>query len=166
MTYIQVSEIMTRTPVSIQVGTSIVEVAKVMKTYRISSVIVLEDGQLAGILTVDDIVRLAVAVGLDLEKTLIEDIMTRDVVSISPDRDVTDVMSLFSEFEIRQVPVVDEAKKLVGFITLKDVLRFEPAMLDIAVGSLRLEEEHRQQEISKLVNGEMDLDEDDEDLFE
>lgn len=164
MTYIQVSEIMTRAPITVNAGTSIIEVAKVMKTYRISSVIVLSGKEIAGIITVDDIVRLAVAVGMDLEKTVVDEIMTRDVVTISPDKDITDVMNLFSEYEIRQVPVVD--KKLVGFITLKDILRFEPAMLDIAVGSLRLEEENRQRSIEMLSNSESDIDEDDEDLFE
>ena len=165
MTYMQVSEIMTTSPVTVKAGTSIVEVAKVMKTYRISSVIVMSDEEIAGILTVDDVVRLAVAVGMDLEKTPIDNIMTRDVITVSPDRDITDVMNLFGEFEIRQLPVVNN-DKLVGFITLKDVLRFEPAMLDIAVGSLRLEEENRQRSISKLVNGDAEIDEDDEDLFE
>lgn len=165
MAYIQISEIMTRAPITVKAGTSIIEVAKVMKSYRISSVIVLSNAEIAGIITVDDIVRLAVAVGMDLEKTIVDEIMTRDVVTISPDRDITDVMNLFSEYEIRQVPVIVD-KKLVGFITLKDVLRFEPAMLDIAVGSLRLEEENRQRTIEKLSNGEADVDEDDEDLFE
>lgn len=165
MAYIQVSEIMTRGPITVNSGISIVESAKVMKTYKISSVIVMDGENLVGILTVDDIVRLAVAVGMNLEKTTVDEIMTRDVVTIEPTKDITDVMNMFAEFEIRQVPVVDN-EKLVGFITLKDVLRFEPAMLDIAVGSLRLEEENRQRVISKLENGEVDIDEDDEDLFE
>jgi len=165
MAYIQVSEIMTRAPITVKAGTSIIKVAKVMKSYRISSVVVLSGSEIVGVVTVNDIVRLAVAIAVDLEKTLIDEIMTRDVVTISPDKDLADVMNLFSEYEIGQVPVVD-GKKLVGFITLKDVLRFEPAMLDIAVGSLRLEEEHRQQALEKLSNGELDIDEDDEDLFE
>jgi CBS domain-containing protein len=165
MAYIQVSEIMTRKPITVKSSMSIMESAKVMKAYKISSVLVMSGKKLVGILTVDDVVRLAVASGMDLEKTIIEDIMTRDVVTISPDKDITDVMNMFAEFEIHQVPVID-GKNLAGFVTLKDVLRFEPAMLDIAVGGLRLEEENRQRILLKRAAGEIQVDEDDEDLFE
>jgi len=166
MAHIEVSEIMTIKPVTVEEGSSVMESAKLMKTYRVSSVIIMSKNELVGILTVDDVVRLGVATGMNLEKTLVDDIMTRDVVTLTPGEDISEVINIFTEYGIRQVPVLDDKKNMVGFVTLKDVLRFEPAMLDIAIGGLRLEEENRQRSLQKLADGEQLIDEDDEDLFE
>ena len=157
---------MSNKPITIEAGTSIMESAKLMKSYRVSSVVVMSKDKIVGILTVDDIVRLAVAIGMDLEKNSVDEIMTTDVVTVTPAEDISEVMNIFTEFEVRQVPVIDNEKSLVGFVTLKDVLRVEPAMLDIAISGFRLEEENRQKDIQKLSDGDLIVDEDDEDLFE
>lgn len=161
MTSVQVSDIMSRKPISVMAEESIFVAAAKMKRYRISSLIVRgKDYKLQGIVTVDDIVRQAVATRLDLD-TPIEEVMTEDVVTVEPNRDIRDVMDLFSEYEIRQAPVMEE-ETIVGYVTLKDLLRFEPALLDIAVETLRQEEQSRQETIKRVMdNTEMD----DQDLF-
>ena len=157
---VSIADIMTQRPVTTTEDTSIHAVAKLMKQYRISSLIVLsKDKQLAGIVTVDDIVRQAVASNLDMEKPVAV-VMTNDVVTITPDVDVREAISLFNEYEIRQAPVM-QGKTLVGYVTLKDILRFEPALLDIAVENLRVEEEHRREMIQKIMNPDEMLDEED-----
>jgi CBS domain-containing protein len=157
---LQISDIMSTKPVSIEESASIHAAATKMKKYRVSSIIITDsNGKLSGILTVDDIVREAVVPELDMQKP-VTDIMIIDVVSVTPDKDVRDVMSLFNEYEIRQAPVLDPQKEVIGFITLKDILRFEPAMLDIAVENLRQEEDNRQEAIQRFVNTQEMPDED------
>jgi len=167
MNNLQVFEIMTRNPVTVGEGSSIKEAANKMKSYRVSSLLILgENNNLLGIITVDDIVRLVVAPGLDVKKTLVDQVMTKRLITVDSKASIEEVISLFVDNEIRQIPIVDKNNKLEGFVTLKDILRFEPAMLELAVDSLRLEEEHRQKEIRRLMNSSFsEVDSDDEDLF-
>jgi len=160
---LEISEIMSRQPVVCEINQSVQEVAKLMKKYTISSVVVLEHKELAGIITVDDIVRKAVATAKDANKTLAKDIMSSNVISIAPNASVREAMELFGEQEIRQVPVMKN-NKLVGFLTQKDILRIEPALVDFALDKMKEEEELRQIRIQQFVNKEY-LDEDDEETL-
>lgn len=158
MSYLQVQEIMSTRPISVLLTATIQDVAKVMKKYRVSSVIVVDNNKgLVGLVTVNDIVRKVVANGLSLDDS-ITSIMTKEVITVDATRDVTEVMRLFSQDSIRQAPVVD-GKQLVGYITLKDILRYEPALLDIAVQGLRQKEESRQEVIDRMMD-ETDFDDD------
>ncbi len=155
---------MTKHPVSVHSDVSVKDAAIKMKNFRVSSLIIIaKDKSVQGIITVDDIVRLVVAKGLNSEKTSVKDVMTKNVITITPDKSVDEVVTVFIDNDIRQIPVVSDGSKLEGFVTLKDILRFEPALFDLAVNSFKVEEERRQQEISKLAS-ESFSDEDD-DLF-
>jgi CBS domain-containing protein len=157
---LQVADIMSTKPISIEETATIHAAAKKMKQFRVSSIIITNvSGNVSGILTVDDIVREAVVPEIDMQSP-VSDIMTVDVVSVNPERDVRDVIGLFNEYEIRQAPVLGTKKNVIGFITLKDILRFEPAMLDIAVENLKQEEDQRQEAIQRFMNGEEMPDED------
>lgn len=158
MRIVHVSDIMSNRPVSIGVTESIYGAAHKMKQFKVSSLVVLENKELVGIITVDDVVREVIAEKLSYD-TPVADVMIRKVVTVSPGDDIRHVMTTFNEFEIRQAPVLD-GKKLVGFVTLKDILRFEPALLDIAVENLRNEEEQRQETIKRMMNIEEMPDED------
>lgn len=159
----RVSEIMTKKPITINIGSSISKVAKLMQKYRVGHILVMDGDVLAGIVTVDDIVRKGVAANMDAKKTKVDDLMTSDIISIEPTADIRELMELFSESDIRQVPVMDK-ESLVGFVTMKDVLRVEPALMDLAINKIRFEEESRQQRIQKFSDDEFLAD--DEDLFE
>ena len=160
---LKVSEIMTKKPITIGVGSNLVQVAKLMRKYRVGHILVLDKKDLVGIITVDDIVRKGVAVSIDVKKSKVDDLMTTDIISIEPTADVRELMELFSESDIRQVPVMDK-NSLVGFVTMKDVLRIEPALFDLAVTKICFEEENRQRKIQKFSDDEFLAD--DEDLFE
>ncbi len=161
---LQIAEIMSREPVSCSLDVTVQHVADLMKQFTISSVVVLENDLVVGIITVDDIVRKAVALGKDTKKTLAKEIMSTDIISIKPDAYMRDAMILFGEEEIRQVPVMQDAK-LVGFLTEKDVLRIEPTLADLALAKMREKEDLRQIRIQKFVNKEFIDDEDEEDLM-
>jgi CBS domain-containing protein len=122
MNKIRVSEIMSQKPVMIKSGESITAAAKKMKDYRISSLIITSQKELRGIITVDDIVRRGVARNIDLNKTKIDNIMTDEIITVNPNDNISEVIEIFNEYQIRQAPVLDETKKIVGFITFKDIL--------------------------------------------
>jgi len=80
------------------------------------------DGALAGIVSERDIVR-----ALGSRETVMNDpiasIMTTDVVTVSQDADVSDLMRLMTERRIRHVPVVDEDDSIVGVVSIGDVVK-------------------------------------------
>lgn len=161
--FIQVSEVMTRRPVVIASGKTVVEAASLMRKHVIGSLLVMNDKTLEGIFTLDDIVYKAVAESKCCSDLKIEEIMSTDIISVKPTDDVSDAMELMNENNIKQLPVISDGE-LVGFLTVKDILRIEPAMIDLTIEQVRLQEEHRQRHIQKIVEKEgFDID---EDLFE
>jgi PAS domain S-box-containing protein len=96
-----------------------------------SCVLVTESGELRGILTERDIVRMT-AQQQDLTTTCVGEVMTRQLVTLtqSPAQSVLTVLPLFHQHRIRHLPIVDELGHLVGMVT-PDLLRqiLQPANL-------------------------------------
>jgi CBS domain-containing protein len=95
---------------------------KLMAEKQIGSLVVIEDGQVAGIFTERDYAR---RVGPDRrkpEETCIEEVMTRDLITVDPSQTVNDCMVLMTENHIRHLPVMDEGR-LVGIISVGDVVK-------------------------------------------
>jgi acetoin utilization protein AcuB len=61
------------------------------------------------------------------KKTLVQDIMTRDPLTVTPDTSLFDAFELMSENEIRRLPIV--TNELVGIVTLSDILGTIPSLL-------------------------------------
>ena len=160
---IQVSEVMTRRPVVISEGKSVVEAAALMKRHSIGSLLVIDpDSNLLGIITLDDIVYKAVA-EMKCSVSLVDDVMSTSLITISPKDNVLSAIELMNENDIKQLPVLADGE-LVGFLTLKDILRIEPAMIDLTIEKIKLQEENRQRHLQRIFEkGGLDID---EDLFE
>lgn len=97
------------------------EVARKMRDYKIGCVLITHDGQLLGLVTDRKITVQGIADGLDPQTTRIEEIMTRDLHTISPDADVVEATRLFGQYRIRRLPVVGDGQRLLGIISLADV---------------------------------------------
>lgn len=102
---------------------TVADLVRTLAERRVGALLVREaGGALAGIVSERDIVR---ALG-SREAVLndpIDSIMTTDVVTVSQDADVSDLMRLMTERRIRHVPVVDEDDSLVGVVSIGDVVK-------------------------------------------
>jgi CBS domain-containing protein/anti-sigma regulatory factor (Ser/Thr protein kinase) len=96
------------------------KVLDILRIHRISGVPVLEEGNLVGILSLEDIVR-AMAKN-DLAATTGQ-YMTRDVVTIATYDSIVKAIRTFTERGLGRLPVVDENGKVVGMITKGDITR-------------------------------------------
>jgi len=56
--------------------------------------------------------------------------MAKDLLTISPRMDVFDAIRLMKDADVRHLPVI-ESGKLVGYITMKDILRIQPELFEI-----------------------------------
>jgi CBS domain-containing protein len=101
-------------------GTLVEDAASVMLDNEISSVLVVEDGRLRGILTSTDFVRI-VSKSQPKAQTPVERYMTADVYTATAQDTVRDVAEMMVEHGIHHVPVVDDGAELIGIITSSDM---------------------------------------------
>jgi CBS domain-containing protein len=91
--------------------------------HRIGALVVLDsEGELCGILSERDIVRRAV-VQEDLFALPVREVMTRDVVVGVPQDEIMSVAHIMTERRMRHLPIVDENRRLIGMISIGDVLK-------------------------------------------
>jgi len=115
--------------------TSVHEALITMAEKKIGAVLVIEGDHIIGILSERDVAReLSKSETFSL-KTPVQKIMTKAVFYISPDVTVEECMALMSEKHIRHLPVV-EGGKLVGIISIGDVVKATIAAKDITIRSL------------------------------
>ncbi len=88
----------------------------------LGSLAVVEGMTLLGLVTERDI-RTAAAGGIDLEGTMVSQVMSRDPDTFDPDLDVWDAATWISESDYRHLPVVDDEGSLLGVVSLRDLLR-------------------------------------------
>ena len=113
-------EIMTRNPVTVQTTDSVVAAARSMRDGNIGDVVVVERGEIQGILTDRDIVVRALAEGRDPARTTVGEICSRELTTLSPSDAIADAMTMMREKAIRRLPVVDGGRP-VGIVSLGDL---------------------------------------------
>ena len=113
-------ELMTPNPVSLPAGSPLQEAARCMKERDIGDVIVLEDGNVCGVVTDRDIVVRAVAENRDPATTKLGDICSRDLATLTPADSVEDAIELMRERAIRRVPIIDNGAP-VGIVSIGDL---------------------------------------------
>lgn len=117
-----VSEIMSRDILMMDKDAKILDVVRSMSKVQADCVIVLEDGNLVGIFTERDAVRLS-SKDIDLKKTSIREVMKRPVLSISRDTHVLDAVSLMHKKRVRHLPVVDSDGRVSGLVSQVEITR-------------------------------------------
>ncbi len=113
--------------------------ATAMKDNKVGSVII-EDKDDFFIMTERDIVRKGTAIGVDPEKTPVETLMCPLEHTNEPNKDIYDAMVVMRDNNIRHLPVSD-GSKMIGLLTLKDILKIEPQLFDILAEKIKLKEE-------------------------
>ena len=111
-------------PVTIGADATIGEYDNLCGYYKVSGLpVVTEDGKLEGIITNRDIRYLSRS---DYENTLVRDVMTpMPLITGSPNLTKDEAFALLSKNKIERLPLIDEAGKLAGLITLKDFVKTE-----------------------------------------
>jgi CBS domain-containing protein len=138
----RVLDVMTNKPVTASKDMILQDAARLMEENNVNSLLIVESGKAIGIITDEDIVRKVVAKGLEPRKLRLKDLFVTELISITSDKDIYDALILMRDHAIRQLPVIDD-DKLVGYLTLKDILKIEPELIDIIAEKYELREESR-----------------------
>ena len=111
----------TRSVVSIRPDQSVLEAIKVLATEDIGAAVVMTGGRIAGIFSERDYTRKIVLKGRSSDTTKVEEIMTPNVIVVSPRTKTRECMQLMTEKNIRHLPVVDEGR-VVGMVSIRDIV--------------------------------------------
>jgi CBS domain-containing protein len=115
-------EIMTRDVKSVAPDASLRDVAEIMKSENCGIVpVVDEERRLRGVVTDRDIVIRSIAEGKGAGDLRVRDVMTADVEAVTGEEELTAVVALMGERQVRRVPVVDRNDRLLGIISMADV---------------------------------------------
>ncbi|MEU6578586.1 CBS domain-containing protein [Streptomyces sp. NPDC046805] len=113
-------EIMTTDLVMVDPLTSVIDVAQLMRSEDVGDVLVVEDGRLRGVVTDRDLVLRVMAEGGRINDRTVANACSEELVTVTPDDDVDEVLALMRERAVRRVPVVEEDRP-VGIISLGDL---------------------------------------------
>ena len=111
----------TRAIVKVSPGQSVLEAIKVLASENIGAAIVMAGDRLAGIFSERDYTRKVILKGRSSDSTRVEEIMTANVVVVSPRTKTRDCMALMTEKNIRHLPVVDEGR-VIGMVSIRDIV--------------------------------------------
>ncbi|NCS70919.1 MAG: CBS domain-containing protein [Candidatus Aenigmarchaeota archaeon CG_4_10_14_0_8_um_filter_37_24] len=125
----QVKDAMNPKVISASKDISIKEAARTLTKHEIGSLIIVEDEKIVGVITESDIIRKVVATGLDPSVTLVEEMMTKDVITIDADAELNDACQTMVDHKIKRLPVLDGGQ-LVGIITTTDIISVEPKLME------------------------------------
>jgi len=92
---------------------------------NVGSLLVTEGGRLAGIVTERDYLRRVTLQGRDERTTPVREIMTAELVYVSPDATIEECMAIMTERRIRHLPVLDDARQVLGVVSIGDIVKFQ-----------------------------------------
>jgi CBS domain-containing protein len=108
-------------PVTATADMTVAAASRLMKRQRISAILVIDNGRLAGIFTERDALFRVIAEGRSPEMTTLAEVMTENPRTIAPDRPFGHALHLMYEGEFRHVPVVENGRPL-GMVSARDAL--------------------------------------------
>jgi CBS domain-containing protein len=111
----------TRPVVKVTPEQSVLDAIKVLASENIGAAIVMSGERLAGIFSERDYTRKVILKGRSSDTTRVEEIMTANVVVVSPRTKTRDCMALMTEKNIRHLPVVDEGR-VIGMVSIRDIV--------------------------------------------
>jgi CBS domain-containing protein len=126
---------------SVAPGDSVLRAIEVMAERHVGALLVLDRGDLAGIISERDYARKVILKGRSSADTKVAEIMTADVVTVAPRDSVHRCMSLMTEKRIRHLPVLDDGR-VVGVLSIGDLVK---AVID--------EQQHKIEDLERYIAG-------------
>ena len=113
----------TTTVWSIGPNAMVIDAIRLMDEKNVGALPVVDNGKLVGIVSERDYTRKVILKGRSSKETPINEIMTKQLVTVSPGDSVTECMRIMTEKRVRHLPVLEGAK-LVGILSIGDVVNW------------------------------------------
>jgi CBS domain-containing protein len=131
--YLTVEDVMVEKVIAVDTSDTVKYAAKLMSGLGIGCVVVLEEGSVVGMVTERDLLRRVIADAVDPEETLVEQVMSAPPIVVGRALALERAVELMFEHGIKKLPVVEnvnEKTRLVGLITLTDIARIQPKIIE------------------------------------
>ena len=102
-------------------ATTVFEALRLLAEYGVGAMVVMDQGKLVGVVSERDYTRKVALQGKNSRETAVADIMTCDVITVTPNTGTRACMALMSQKKIRHLPVLEGAKVL-GMISIRDLM--------------------------------------------
>jgi CBS domain-containing protein len=112
------------TILSIEPSATMAEAVDKMVAHRCGCLVVTKGESMVGIISERDVLRAIAGVSKTLDKIAVEERMTKDIITGTPDQNINDTMGLMTANRIRHLPVFDNGR-LCGLISIGDVVKAE-----------------------------------------
>ena len=100
---------------------TVFQALQLLAEYEVGALMVMDQGKLVGVVSERDYTRKIALQGRSSKETRVKDIMTRQVMTVSPDTGTRKCMALMSDKKIRHLPVLD-GETVMGMISIRDIM--------------------------------------------
>ena len=153
MIYI-VEDVMVRNVVSANLYMSVKQAALEMTKLSIGCLVITSEDGIVGMVTERDILKKVVSQSLDADDTLLKDIMSEPVIMAYPDMPIESAVELMFKHRIKKLPIIRKINgktMLVGLVTLTDIARLQPQLIETLQEMFRLNEETPPKNMEKVI---------------
>ncbi len=120
----------------VQPEDTVFEALKVLAQHEVGALMVMERGRLVGVFSERDYTRKVALQGRNSKETTVADIMTRNVIVVSPKVGTKDCMAIMSQKRIRHLPVLD-GETVLGMISIRDIMNDIIADHELTIAQLQ-----------------------------
>ena len=128
--------IISRSVITVTRMATVMEAVEVMAAARVGSVLIVDDGRLAGIFSERDVMLRVVLEHRDPAKTRVEEVMTSPVISIPTKSTGDDALRIMVDEHIRHLPIVDERGRAQAIVSMRSLLQEKVSELHQQLDSL------------------------------
>ena len=107
---------------TISPNATVLESLRMMEEHNLGSLVVLEDGDVVGLITERDYARKVILQGKSSSDTPVLEIMTTEIVAVTSKESVDSCMALMTERRVRHLPVIENGQ-LAGIVSIGDVVK-------------------------------------------
>jgi CBS domain-containing protein len=140
-TRVPLRDIMNRKLTTTGIGATVAKAAKAMCHDEVGSVIILDHNRPIGIVTEEDIACKVVALDLKPSTVHVNDIMSTPLITVSADKTAGDAAKMMVKHKVRRLPIVDDNNKVIGIVTVRDLLAVSNEENDLLMDLIEINRE-------------------------
>ncbi len=121
---LRLEDVVMRIVVTISPEVTVRDATYLMEKKSTSCLVVVVDGRIEGILTSRDVIQRVVAGGLDPSEATVGEIATHPIIVLKPETFLGEAIKVMLQRKIKKIPLVDDRGRLVGLVSLSDIVEF------------------------------------------